>query len=104
MNDFLDILTQFGGGRDDQINGAVRYLLPGFFWGALALVAFIHWRSAREKRDRLIGVAALVGLSRELFLFVAVYGSSRGWIQVPPLLRLTPPFEHATTLLASVMT
>jgi PAS domain S-box-containing protein len=103
VNVLLEILTQFGGGGAEPVQGAVRYLLPGFFWGGLALVAFVHWRAVRERRDRLVGIAALVGLSRELFLFVAVYGSSRGWIPVLPLLRLTPPLEHAATLLSSAL-
>ncbi len=100
MADYLEIMNQFAGGTDAN---AVRYLLPAFFWAALAIVSFIHWRSAREKRDRLIWLAAMVGLSRELLLF-AVYGANlQGRPPGPEWLRLMPPLEHAMTLVASVM-
>ncbi len=100
MADFGEILKQFAGGTDAD---AVRYLLPAFFWTALALVSFFQWRSGREKRDRFICLAALVGLSRELLLFYTAWGNRRGWLPDPALWGLTPPFAHAMTLLASVM-
>jgi hypothetical protein len=66
MGELLELLAQFGGGPATAANAGVRYLLPAFFWTSLALIAWIHWRSAREDRDRLILLAALVGLFHEI--------------------------------------
>ncbi len=102
-NEILDILIDFGGtqgGRPGDI--AVRFLLPSFFWSVLAFVAFREWRRMREAKDRFVGVAALIGLSRELLMFAAEYGSQRGLIEFGGIYPFYPPFEHAATMLSCI--
>ena len=62
-DEVLEILLDFGGaqgGRPGDI--AVRFLLPSFFWTVLAFVAFREWRRTGERKDRFIGIAAVIGL------------------------------------------
>lgn len=101
--EILDILAQFGGGRCDSAQTAVRFLLPALFWGMLAWIALGGWKARREKRDLYISVAAFVGLSRELVLFIAEYGGRKGIISFEKAHRVFPPLEHALTMLSGLL-
>jgi len=98
----LDILAQFGGGRGDPGNVAVRFLLASFFWALLLGFALWTWKRERRRRDRVIAAAAAIGLFRELLMF--------GAYEVGPLFGLPldaahffyPPLEHAISQAASV--
>jgi PAS domain S-box-containing protein len=103
MNGILDVLAEFGGRADATVGPGIRYLLPAFFWGALALVSWVHWRSARDGRDRLIFLAALAGLSYELLLFGFALETRSGAGTDSGLSLLALPFEHAMHLFTSVM-
>jgi len=103
MNEILDILAQFGGGRGDPANLAVRFLLPTVFWSVLAFISIRQWIRLKENKDLYIGIAALAGISREMIMFVAEYGSWRGFISYETLNHFFPPFEHAATMLAGVL-
>ncbi|HEY5996950.1 MAG TPA: ATP-binding protein [Candidatus Deferrimicrobiaceae bacterium] len=101
MDGILEVLADFGGGAAG--GAGIRYLLPAFFWGALAMVSGAHWRSGRDRRDRLILLAALVGLSYELLLFGIAWKSRSGIAAGPGLSLLALAFEHAMQLFTSVM-
>lgn len=102
--EILDILAEFGAGRGNLIqNSPVRFLLPSFFWCILAYIALREWKSRRERRDIFVGLAALVGLSRELFLFVFEYGGRRGLLSFESALGFFPPCEHTLTLFSCVL-
>ncbi len=102
-NEILEILLDFGGGQGGRPGDiAVRFLLPSFFWSVLASVAVREWRRTRESKDRFIGIAALIGLSRELLMFTAEYGSNRGFLSFESLYPFYPPFEHAATMLSGI--
>jgi signal transduction histidine kinase len=103
MNEILEILAQFGGGRGDPANLAVRFLLPTVFWSVLAFISIRQWKRLKENKDLYIGIAALAGISRELILFVAEYGSWRGYISFEAIYHFFPPFEHAATMLSGVL-
>ena len=103
MNEILDILAQFGGGRGDPANLAVRFLLPAVFWSVLAFISIRQWKRLQENKDLYIGIAALAGISRELIMFVAEYGGWRGYISFESLYHFFPPFEHAATMLSGVL-
>jgi signal transduction histidine kinase/CheY-like chemotaxis protein len=101
--EILEILAEFGGdqgGRPGQV--AVRFLLPAFFWTILACVAWREWRRTGSQKDRFIGIAAAVGLCRELLMFASEYGSARGLLSFEGIYPFYPPFEHAATMLSGV--
>lgn len=103
MNDIIDILVNFGGGRGGEASGTVvRFLLPLFFWLVLAVVAGGEWRRGRDSRDIYIALAALAGTARELLMFMAEYGSHRGHFSFDALYRIYPPLEHAATMLVGI--
>jgi signal transduction histidine kinase len=103
MNEILEILAQFGGGRGDPANLAVRFLLPTVFWSVLAFISIRQWKRLKENKDLYIGIAALAGISRELILFVAEYGSWRGYISFEAIYHFFPPFEHSATMISGVL-
>lgn len=103
MGALLDILAEFGGGRGDPANVAVRFLLPSIFWCVLAYTALGQWRHSRETKDVYVGVAALIGLSRELLMFIAEYGGYLGLVSRSSLQSVYPPLEHAATELSMIL-
>ncbi|UCH82453.1 MAG: sensor histidine kinase [Nitrospiraceae bacterium] len=103
MNEILDILAQFGGGRGDPANLAVRFLLPTVFWSVLAFISLRQWRRFHEYKDLYIGIAAIAGIGREMIMFVAEYGGWRGYISFEAIYHFFPPFEHAATMLSGVL-
>jgi signal transduction histidine kinase len=101
--DLLDIIAQFGGGRGDQGNEVVRFLLASFFWLILFLTAFRQWRHDREYRDRVIFIAAAIGLLSEL-LMCGVHFEEWKWYKYHDLLHLFyPPIEHTIQLFVSIL-
>lgn len=103
LHELILILTQFGGGPGDPANNAVRFLLAAFFWGTLLLVSFRMWRGTKDRQHLFFAIAAMVGISRELFMFVAEYGSFRGHVSFPVLFRYYPPYEHAVTMFSVIL-
>jgi len=103
FNELLLILTDFGAGGSDPQDDVVRFLLPSIFWIILSFIALRQWRTGLEKRDLYVGIAAFIGFSREIFMFVMQYGSWRGFIPHDVVFRLYPPIEHSLTLLASLL-
>ncbi|HEY5996267.1 MAG TPA: PAS domain-containing protein, partial [Candidatus Deferrimicrobiaceae bacterium] len=101
--EILDILTQFGAGGGDPGNNAVRFLLAAFFWVVLAAVSTQQYRRSSDRRDLYVGIAAAVGLSRELLMFVLEYGAHRGIVPMLLSYRLFPPLEHALTDIGRIM-
>jgi PAS domain S-box-containing protein len=99
------VLVEFGGGVGGEPgNVAVRFLLPSFFWGVLAFVSLREWRRGGNKRDRYVGVASLVGLGRELLMFVSEYGGLTGLVSFDRMYGVYPPLEHAATMFCYVFT
>ncbi len=97
-------LRQIGGGPGaDPANAVPRFVLPAFFWAVLASAALAQWRRRREPRSLLMGIAALVGMARELFQLATEYGSHRGLFDFDAILPYYPPLEHAVELLALVV-
>jgi two-component system cell cycle sensor histidine kinase/response regulator CckA len=103
LNELIPILTQFAGGPGDPANNVVRFLLAAFFWAALSLVSFWLWRSTNDRRHMYFSIAAAVGVSRELFMFIAEYGSFRGYISFPAIFRYYPPIEHSVAILSTIL-
>lgn len=100
MADFLDILVNFGGGKGGEPSGTVvRFLLPAFFWLVLAFIADGEWRRGK---DLFILLAAFTGAVRELLMFLAEYGSHRGYFSFDVFYRFYPPLEHAATMLVGI--
>jgi len=103
IEEIYEILFQFGGGRGgDPGNVAVRFLLPTFFWNILAWVAFREWKKEGERKDLYISIAAFIGMFRELLMFVAEYGSWRGYVSFDFLYSYYPPFEHTATMFSCI--
>lgn len=103
MNDLLDILVQFGGGKGGEASGTVvRFLLPVFFWLVLAVISGSEWRRGKDRKDLYMFLAALAGTVRELIMFMAEYGSHRGHFSFDSLYVFYPPFEHAVTMLVGI--
>lgn len=103
MNDIIDILVNFGGGKGGEASGTVvRFLLPLFFWLVLAIIAGVEWRREKERKDMYMVLAALAGIAREFLMFIAEYGSYRGHFSFDSLYRIYPPFEHAATMLVGI--
>lgn len=103
LQELILILTQFGGGPGDPANNVVRFLLAACFWGILFLVSYRMWRSTNDRRHLIFSVSAAVGASRELFMFMAEYGSFRGYISYPVIFRYYPPIEHSVETLSIVL-
>jgi putative methionine-R-sulfoxide reductase with GAF domain len=103
VNDVIDILVNFGGGKGGEPSGTVvRFLLPLFFWLVLAYIAGAEWRRVKERKDMFMVLAALAGSFRELQMFIAEYGSSRGHFSFDYLYLYYPPMEHAATMLSGI--
>jgi PAS domain S-box-containing protein len=103
FQEILEILTQFGAGAGEPENNAVRFLLAAFFWLVLAVVSTQQYRRSSDRRDLYVGMAAAVGLSRELLMFVLEYGAHRGIVPTLLSYRLFPPLEHALTDIGRIM-
>ncbi|RII28115.1 MAG: hypothetical protein CXR30_14775 [Geobacter sp.] len=104
MNELIRILTQFGGGRGGGPNNdVVRFLLAAFFWCVLSFIASREWRRENKRRDLYVGLAALLGLCREILMFTAEYGSYRGVVSFDFMYRYYPPLEHAATMLSCIV-
>jgi len=96
--EILLILEQFGGGGPgDPANNAVRFLLAGFFWLGLVLVALQQFHRLRNRRDLFIAIAAGLGFAREMVMFFLEYGTYRHWFPPVVSFRIFPPLEHALT-------
>lgn len=103
MNDILDILVHFGGGRGGEASATVvRFLLPAFFWLVLAVIADKERRLGNSRKDMYISLAAIAGAGRELLMFLAEYGSFRGHFSFDDFYRFYPPLEHAATMLSGI--
>ncbi|MDD2898041.1 MAG: ATP-binding protein [Desulfuromonadaceae bacterium] len=103
MNDVLDILVNFGGGKGGEASGTVvRFLLPAFFWLVLAVVAAKEWRRGSNRTDLFILLAAASGAMRELLMFMAEYGSYRGHFSFDRFYLFYPPLEHAATMFVGI--
>jgi PAS domain S-box-containing protein len=101
VDDLLAILTAFGGGRGGEPNdAAVRFLLPTFFWGSLAVIALRCWLRHGQRKDLYIAAAACVGIGRELLMFAAEFGGLRGRVDFDALYPIYPPLEHSAVLLS----
>ena len=97
-------LTQIGSGPGaDPAHAVPRFVIPAIFWAVLAAVALHQYRREHERRDQLMGIAALVGLVREVFQLVVEYGSSRGLFSFESAVVFYPPIEHALELGAQVV-
>jgi signal transduction histidine kinase len=97
LHEIALLLRQIGGGPGpDPANAVPRFLIPAAFFAALLFAS--ARRAARSGRDRLIAVAAALGLVRELFQFTVVYGSHRGFFAFADVVWFYPPFEHAFEL------
>lgn len=103
LQELILILTQFGGGPGDPANNVVRFLLAAFFWGVLLFVSWRLWKSSRDHRHRFFSIAAAIGLTRELFMFGAEYGSFRGFFPFSAIFRYYPPIEHSIDLLSNLL-
>ncbi|MCF6178214.1 MAG: response regulator [Geopsychrobacter sp.] len=103
LNELILILTQFGGGPGDPANNAVRFLLAGFFWSVLYIISYRLWRETTDRRHLLFSIAAVVGASRELFMFVSEYGSFRGYFAFDTIFKYYPPIEHAVAILSIIL-
>jgi len=104
MNELVRILIQFGGGKGGEPNNdAVRFLLAAFFWCVLSFIASREWRREHKRRDLYVGLAALLGLCREILMFSAEYGSRRGLVPFDFMYRYYPPLEHAATMLSCIL-
>ncbi len=99
----LDILAAFGGGRGIPQEETVRFLLPSVFWSILLYTATNQWFKYRLDRDRIISIAALIGLLRELFMFTVNFLISKGYADFDILHRFFPPVEHTLIMLSSVL-
>jgi signal transduction histidine kinase len=99
LQEIARFLTQIGSGPGaDPAHAVPRFVIPAIFWAVLAAVAFRQFRQDHERRDQLLGIAALVGLVRELFLLVVEYGSHRGLFAFDAVVIFYPPLEHALEL------
>jgi len=104
MNELLDILINFGGGKGGETSGTVvRFLLPAFFWLVLAYISQSEWRRKHNGRDLYIALAAVVGAARELLMFLAGHSSGHGYFNFDTLYRYYPPLDHAATLLVGIL-
>lgn len=104
MHDIIDILVSFGGGKGGEASGTVvRFLLPTFFWLVLAFISGSEWRRKQNSRDLYMALAALAGSGREMLMFLAEYGSSRGHFTFEIFYRYYPPLEHAATMLVGIL-
>jgi signal transduction histidine kinase len=102
LHEIALVLRQLGGGPGaDPANAVPRFLIPAAFWTAL-LVASAR-RAVASRRDRLIALAATLGLARELFQLTVEYGSSRGLFPFEDVVWFYPPFEHAFQLASEVV-
>lgn len=103
LQELILVLTQFGGGPGDPANNVVRFLLAAFFWVVLLVVSMWMWRTTRDRRHLYFSISAAVGVTRELFMFTAEYGSFRGFISFSTIFRYYPPLEHAVATLSILL-
>ncbi len=103
FENILDILSAFGGGRGIPQEEIVRFLLPSVFWTILLYTALNQWIKYRLERDRIISIAAIMGLIRELFMFSVNFIVMKGLVSFNVLHRIFPPVEHSLIMLSSIM-
>ena len=96
-NPIIEILGEFGAGYGEPDNLVVRFLLAAFFWAVLATAALRQWRRVGQSRDRWVGTAALLGLGRELWMFVMEYAAKQGTLPHDLTHHMYPPLEHLLT-------
>jgi hypothetical protein len=97
LHEIALVLRQVGGGHGaDPAYAVPRFLIPAAFFAALLFAS--ARRASRSGRDRLIAVAAALGLVRELFQFTVEYGGHRGLFAFEDAVWFYPPIEHALQL------
>jgi signal transduction histidine kinase len=97
VHPIIEVLGEFGAGYGQTENLVVRFLLAAFFWAVLAGTALRQARREGQRRDRWVAAAALLGLSRELWMFVMEYGAKRHALPHELTHALYPPLEHLLT-------
>ena len=103
-DEILAILAEFGGLKGGAPGPeVVRFLLPTFFWGILAWVAYKEWLKTKSQKDLYIGIASVIGMARELLMLTAEYGSLRGYISFDFMYNFYPPLEHAATMVSCIL-
>ncbi|MEE9524930.1 MAG: ATP-binding protein, partial [Thermodesulfovibrionales bacterium] len=103
MTEILEILAEFGGGRGNPANTAVRFLLPSLFWAFLVGVAFRQWLRLKNNKDLYVGIAAIAGICREMFMFISEYGGWKGIVSFNFPYLYYPPFEHSAAMVAGIL-
>jgi hypothetical protein len=99
----IDVLSQIAGGRGDPGNNVVRFLLPAIFFGTLLFASFRQWRKSGERRDFIVATASLIGLFRELFMFVIETGNWLGFLPHKLTHSYFPHFEHILSIFAETL-
>jgi two-component sensor histidine kinase len=103
LNEFIDILAQFGAGKGEPGNTAVRFLLPAFFWSVLAWISYKEFRIRRSNKALFIFSASTLGIGREMLMFISEYGSHRGYLSHTYIYYYYPPIEHAVTMASCIL-
>jgi signal transduction histidine kinase len=100
---FLNLLAQFGGGRNDPYNNFVRFGLASLFWGVLVLVAYNRRKKGNAPRERILFYGFSLGLARELFMFGIVLLVQLKIVDSSLLHPIFPPIEHVLTQMSVIV-
>ena len=100
---FLDLLTQFTGGRGGIDNIIVNYGIAAMFYAILFTIARVEFRNSTQPRDHLLMWGFAIGCSREMFMIFMAITQAFGLVAPVNLHVIFPPLEHALLDIAMVL-
>ena len=103
VNKFLDVLSQFTGGRGDAADHIVAYTIAGFFWAALLSISIAQQRKVPQPRERLLRWGFAIALARELFMMGIGVCGALDLVDERTLHMIFPPLEHALSSISLVI-
>jgi signal transduction histidine kinase len=91
----LDLVSRLAGGRGGIEGGLVSYVLAGFAWGVLFVLAFTKCRRGHTPREKLLVWGFALAFSREAFMFGVASLQALEIVRPQTLHIIFPPLEHA---------
>ncbi len=91
---FLDLLSQFTGGRGGIDHVIVNYAAAGILYAVLFIVARKKYRTDPQPRERMLQWGFGFAAGREFFMVGMAAIQTLGWLSPLELHKVFPPFEH----------
>lgn len=100
---FLNLLSQFTGGRGGVDHGIVQFGLAAIFWSVLLALSMARQRQGNFPHEKLLVWGFSFGLGRELFMLFMAATQAFGFLHPDKVHVIFPPLEHMLSNIAEVV-